>query len=328
MGPKIKPIFLFSLPRSGSTLVQRVLAAHHQIATVSEPWIMLPMLGARKLEGTFADYSHLSTYYAINDFINSLPGQESAYRAELKDFFLNLYQRAADPGATYFLDKTPRYHSFAHEIIQIFGEDAHYVFLWRNPLSVIASLIEMGNGKWNLYQYKIDLYQGLDNLIRTWQTCQVNAISINYESLVRDRMGTEWEKLFAYLDLKFSPAYLSEFSEVQLTGTAGDILGMKQYRSISDAPLEKWKTTLSNPMRKRWAKNYLRWIGNKRLSGMGYSLSDLMETVDSVHGSWHGVPADVGRMVVGELRCVFSLRSIYYNLRKVSDLKKIFSVEY
>ena len=36
------PIFLFSLPRSGSTLLQRVLMSHKDIASVAEPWLMLP----------------------------------------------------------------------------------------------------------------------------------------------------------------------------------------------------------------------------------------------------------------------------------------------
>ncbi|MBA3701438.1 MAG: sulfotransferase [Rubrobacteraceae bacterium] len=39
---KSTPLFLLSLPRSGSTLAQRFLAAHDAIATASEPWILLP----------------------------------------------------------------------------------------------------------------------------------------------------------------------------------------------------------------------------------------------------------------------------------------------
>src|SRR5919107_2181016 len=43
------PLFLLSLPRSGSTLAQRILAAHGGIATTSEPWILLPYLYANVL---------------------------------------------------------------------------------------------------------------------------------------------------------------------------------------------------------------------------------------------------------------------------------------
>ena len=42
----IRPLFLLSLPRSGSTLVQRVLARSPQIATASETWLLMPFLAA------------------------------------------------------------------------------------------------------------------------------------------------------------------------------------------------------------------------------------------------------------------------------------------
>lgn len=328
MVPEIKPIFLFSLPRSGSTLVQRILASSAQISTVSEPWILLPLLAARRLQGTFADYSHLSAFYAIGDFINNLPDQETTYRAEVRRFILNLYGQVAVPGAEYFLDKTPRYHNFAHEIMNIFGDDARYIFLWRNPLSIIASMIETGGGRWNLSQYKVDIYHGLENLIRTYQNSQSNVIAVNYENLVGEHAGLESKKMFDYIGVDFSPSFLSNFSDVRLKGTAGDQSGTREYHTLSTAPLQKWKTILSNPIRKKWSKNYLRWIGENRLSAIGYSLDDLIRQIDSLHGPWQGVGADLGRMAFGEVRCVLSLRSIYYNIQKIPDLKNILSLEY
>jgi hypothetical protein len=47
----INPIFIFSVSRSGSTLVQRVIAAHNGVATVSEPWILLPYLYTSRSRG-------------------------------------------------------------------------------------------------------------------------------------------------------------------------------------------------------------------------------------------------------------------------------------
>jgi hypothetical protein len=49
MSARPTPLFLLSLPRSGSTLAQRILAAHAGIATTSEPWILLPYLYANFL---------------------------------------------------------------------------------------------------------------------------------------------------------------------------------------------------------------------------------------------------------------------------------------
>jgi hypothetical protein len=50
MSARPTPIFLLLLPCSGSTLAQRILAAHEGIATTSEPWILLPYLYANVLQ--------------------------------------------------------------------------------------------------------------------------------------------------------------------------------------------------------------------------------------------------------------------------------------
>ena len=51
----------------------------------------------------------------------------------------------------------------------------------------------------------------------------------------------------------------------------GDPTGVKNYREVDTAPLEKWKTTINNnPLRKMWCRRYLSWIGEERLKVMGY----------------------------------------------------------
>ena len=69
-----RPLFLLCLPRSGSTLVQRVLASHAEIATVSEPWLLLPLLYSIREHGIRAEYWHQTAAQAIADFIEELPG--------------------------------------------------------------------------------------------------------------------------------------------------------------------------------------------------------------------------------------------------------------
>ena len=74
MSARPTPLFLFSLPRSGSTLAQRILAAHGGIATTSEPWILLPYLYTLRDNGIYAEYNHRSLISAIEDFYEMLPG--------------------------------------------------------------------------------------------------------------------------------------------------------------------------------------------------------------------------------------------------------------
>ena len=74
MPDTIKPVFLLSLVRSGSTLLQRVLAGHSKISTTGEPWILLPYLFAHKKQGTMTAYAHATSYTGVADFIENLLG--------------------------------------------------------------------------------------------------------------------------------------------------------------------------------------------------------------------------------------------------------------
>src|SRR5947209_3362708 len=101
------PIFLMSLPRSGSTLVQRMLGTHPDIATASEPWVLIPTLYGTRTEGVLTAYDQMVAATAIRDFIAELPAGRADYYRACRKFGLELYGAAAR-GRPWFLDKTPR----------------------------------------------------------------------------------------------------------------------------------------------------------------------------------------------------------------------------
>ncbi|MCK7580753.1 MAG: sulfotransferase [Chromatiales bacterium] len=159
----ITPVFLFSLPRSGSTLTQHVLATHQNIDTAAEPWILLPFLYSLRREGVYAEYGHKLAVDAIEDFADSLPGGEHAYLHEIGAMVLRLYA-AAEPlreEQRVLWIRAARYHLVAEGGIQLF-DAGRFIFLWRNPLSIISSMMETwAQGRWNLYAYDMDLHTGL-----------------------------------------------------------------------------------------------------------------------------------------------------------------------
>jgi hypothetical protein len=301
---QVKPIFLFSLPRSGSTLTQRVLGAHASVTTASEPWILLPLIYAIKPEGTYAEYEHRKSHIGITEFLEGLPGAGQEYLGEVKALVLRLYDRAADDGSKYFLDKTPRYHLVAEEITRLFPE-AHFVFLWRNPLAIVASMIDTwGRGRWNIYEFTVDLYKGLDNLVTVYKERRARSIAFRYEDFVVSEQATS-KKLFRYLELQFDPSVMSRFADVELKGRMGDHAGVAAYQGLSREPLEKWKTTLASPLRKRWCRRYLHWIGRDRLAVMGYDLDELLGELDSIPTRYATLLSDSLRMTAGPLLRIF-----------------------
>jgi hypothetical protein len=316
------PIFILSLPRSGSTLAQRILAAHEPIATASEPWILLPYLYTLQEQGIYAEYSHRALVQAVKDFCAVLPDGRSDYVAEIRRFALRLYGRASPEGTRYFVDKTPRYHLISDEIATAFP-DGKYIFLWRNPLAVVASIMETwANGKWNLYRFKVDLFEGVENLTRTFERYGERAHAVQYEALIANPEET-WGGVFRYLDMTFDRSALERFGSVELTGRWGDHSGTQKYTKVSADPLEGWRRTLNNPIRKEWCRRYLRWIGRDRLAMMGYDLDALMADLDALPTSFRRVGSDGARGCWGLIRDLSEPKILAQKLSKLPEWKHI-----
>jgi hypothetical protein len=275
------PLFVFSITRSGSTLVQRVLGAYPEVATVSEPWLLIPLLYTRRREGVIAEYTHGLAADAIEDFCRVLPNGAEDYRAELRRFVQRLYAEAArGSGARYFLDKTPPYFFVIDDVLALFP-DAPAILLWRNPLSVLASLIDFDGGAWDPARYRENLFDGLARLVEARRRHGERLWTVRYEDLVAGG-DAEWRRIADHLGLAFDPTTLTRFPEVRLEGRMGDPFGVRQYSTLSAAPLDKWRRRLNNPLRKAWAARWLRWLGRERLEVMGYDLEVLLAQLRSV----------------------------------------------
>jgi len=220
-----------------------------------------------------------------------MPEGKEEYLSEVRELVLRLYARTAPQGVRYFLDKTPRYHLIVDDIMRLFPE-SKFLFLWRNPLAVVASNMDTwADGRWNLYRYKVDLFNGLENLVEAYQKHSSRACAMNFEKLTTDPIE-ECTRMFDYLELSFDPATLEKFSGIELHGM-GDNPGKKRYSRVSQEPLIKWKQSLANPVRKAWSRRYLRWIGADRLTMMGYDLDELLVELDSIPTSSQRLGSDL-----------------------------------
>lgn len=278
---KVKPVFIFSLPRSGSTLLQRILGGHADIQSKSECWFLLPFVFTLKKNGTFAQYSHISISNAMKDLIGELPYREQDYYDALGSFALELYGKLAGEECRYFLDKTPRYYLIINEIEKMF-HDAKFIFLFRNPLATFASMIEsFFSGNLGDYRHKIDAFEGPSLLAKAYQNYKYKSISIKYEDLLSDP-EIEIKKVCNYLEIEYSQSMVGNFNKVNFQGSMGDSIGTKKYNEINRKPLEKWKTTFGTSYRKKYALNYLEKIGPEVVSLLGYDFNKLKSEILSM----------------------------------------------
>jgi sulfotransferase family protein len=287
----VTPIVLLSLPRSGSTLVQRVLAAHEGVATASEPWLLLPLLLPLRNDVPAPGGWQPRIHEALSDFSRTLPDGINSYERSVGDAARTLYEEAAD-GARFYLDKTPPYFLVIDEIAQTLPE-ARIVVLWRNPLAVLASVVEtFCDGRWRPQDYPTSLFGGLTRLVDGVRRHGERIHAVRYEDLLAGGEG-EWRRLAEFVGLEFDPTSLARFPEVRLDGAMGDPVGTKAYSRLESAPTEKWRKTISNPLRRAWARRYLEWIGDERLALMGYERERLLAELAATQTSLSHASADV-----------------------------------
>jgi len=255
-------------------------------------------------EGCYAEYGHRLAVTAVDDFCAQLPAGRADYLASVRAFALDLYGKASSGKARYFVDKTPRYHLIANDIMDAFPE-GKFIFLWRNPLAVAASIVDtFGCGKWNLFHFYIDLFDGLENLVDAFGQHRDSVFSMSFEDLVTGNKH-ELERLFDYLGFTFDEAKLAGFGDVELAGKMGDVGGRQAYGQLSTEPLSKWQQTMHNPLRQAWCRRYLHWVGAERLALMGYELGDLLQALDATPSGAKHVGSDMLRLAYGGMFRLF-----------------------
>ena len=285
----MKPVFIFSLPRSGSTLLQRILASHTEICSTAEPWVLLPYIYARKKEGLLSEYSHLDGYKALNEFVEKLPRKDKDFNTLFRQFIGGLYEGQCANKEIYFIDKTPRYYLIIPEIAEIFA-DAKFIFLFRNPAHVIASIIStFGQSRLNrLHSNLIDIQEGPGALAAGFRLIGENSYRLRYEDLVTEPERYVKE-IFDYLQVRHEPEVLYRFGKTSLDGSMGDTTGSKKYSSISAESLETWSTVVNSSVRKRLVIGLLDSIEAETFALHGYSKQSVIDEVSALNVGSFGI---------------------------------------
>jgi hypothetical protein len=133
-------VFVIGPPRSGSTMLQRMLGSHSAIFTHPEPHIITPLAHLGYFGNVDrAPYDHINAAEAIREYVDDLPGGEADYLDACRAYTDVLYGRMLDQaGKQLLLDKTPAYALVLPFLAKLYP-DAKYVVLTRHPLAVLSS---------------------------------------------------------------------------------------------------------------------------------------------------------------------------------------------
>lgn len=269
-------IFIISQPRAGSTLLQRILSSHPEIHTTAEPWIMLHPLYALRRKGLRAEYDAFLAHDALKDFLKVLPQGQEGYIEAIRRMYTSLYEGAlAGTGKAYFLDKTPRYYFIIPELYKVFPR-ANYIILLRNPLSVLASMLNTWvKGDWRLLsKFRYDLLAAPQLLLQGADLLADKGITVHYEELVS--MPEEVTKrLCSYLNLEFNASMLEYGKQKAPSGSMGDPVEIHKHSRPVPNYADKWVDEFTSRQTRHFAESYLKELGPDLLKRLGYSFDEL-----------------------------------------------------
>lgn len=264
-------IYIISQPRSGSTLLQRILAAHPQIDTKAETWLMLHPLYAVRSDGIKTEYDHYLAKSALISYLSNMPDGQRVYQDAIRDFAVSLYNSSLTKSlADRFVDKTPRYYFIVDELHHLFPE-AKFILLFRNPVAVLSSILTTHvQGYWPmLSKYKDDLILAPRNITQLKKQGYDNVLSLRYEQLVTRPQET-LAHLCAFLEIPFIESMI-EYGEYQPpSGSFGDNTHIRRVNRPTPERIDIWKELNRDQQTSQLAIGYLDELGSEIISLMGY----------------------------------------------------------
>jgi hypothetical protein len=318
-------IFLISQPRAGSTMLQRVLAGHPEVHTTAEPWLMLHPVYALRREGHEAEYDTHLAFQALERFLNTLGGREY-YVEALRRMATYLYGTACQQaGKTYFLDKTPRYFFIIPDLLEVFP-DASYVILLRNPLAVLASILNTWvKGDWlRLSNHYENLVLAPKLLVEGISLLGSRAIVEHYEAFVQSPIE-ETERLCARLGLTFDVNMLEYGQRQAPQWRFGDPSGVREHVRPTASSLHRWLGLGQSRQTRHLAQEYLASLGPGLLAEMGYDYDELETRLLAEPCTCKGVVVSWAKVFAAEHRFrdkVYLLIVEFLQQRRVAHLGK------
>ena len=278
-------IFILSLPRSGSTLLQRILGGHSQIHTVAEPWLMLNPLYALRETGVEAEYDARLARQGLEDFLADLDDGRQVYLDAVRAYASSLYGASlARSGKRFFLDKTPRYYRIVPELRACFPR-ARFVFLLRNPAAVLASTLrtwfDNDPGKLNRTSNYDDLTIGARCLADALDDFGDEAIVVRYEDLVTEPQQTI-KILSQALSIPFEPDSLVYGNSDKPAGRHGDQTRIHKHNQPVGDYSESWIADLQGMQHRQYTLDYLDALGAETTGRLGYDLEAIRDALCSV----------------------------------------------
>jgi len=251
--PDPDPIFIVGLPRSGSTLLEQILASHSQVEGTQELPNVQQM--ANNLRGRDPDPSNPRYPRILGEMApDELKALGEKYLADT---------RVYRTGKPFFIDKMP--NNFRHlGLIRLMLPRAKVIDARREPVACCFSNLKQLFAKGQEFTYSVDdiarYYRTYLELMRHWDGVLPGwVLRVHHEDVVDD-LEFQVRRILDYCGLPFEPACM-EFHHTE--------------RSVRTASSEQVRRPINRDGLDQW-KNFEPWLGPLKLA-LGDALTDYRE---------------------------------------------------
>lgn len=240
-----KRIFVVGCPRSGTTLLQSLLAAHSQVETFPESHFFEWLFSGRTVPRALGVASRRARG-RLYRFIDQLERPELRRRVpwyavtvrQLAGCFVRILDTLTqETGSTVWLEKTPGHLHHVDDIGRLV-DNAQFVHILRGGADVVASLYDVGKRfpeLWGGYTVDLDMtiQRWVDDTRASLQYDAVpNHILVRYEDLVADARPIVVD-LCERLDLPFEETMLTGYRSV----ASEIVLSNEPWKEATDRPI-------------------------------------------------------------------------------------------
>jgi tetratricopeptide (TPR) repeat protein len=232
--PSEAPIFVVGLPRSGSTLIEQILASHSAVeGTMELPEIVSI---ARELAGD-------KGASAYPEGLAELSGPELA---ALGERYLERTRIQRKAGKPFFVDKMP--NNFLHVgLIRLMLPNAKIIDARRHPMGACFSAFKQHFARGQHFSYDLAelgrYWRDYAGLIDHFDAVQPGAVlTVRYENMV-EATEAEVRRLLAFCGLPFEPACLAFHETQRAVRTASS---EQVRRPIYREGLDQWRSYASH----------------------------------------------------------------------------------